>query len=82
MFGIDEDLRYRWSALLAGVGLGIAIVSLGWVATIVRVADTNFVSGVGSVFVMVAGVTIFATSRGTLGEFERNKIYGDIPENS
>ena len=80
VFGIDEGFRYRWSSLVAGFGLGIAIVSLGWVASIVRVADTNFVSGVGSVFVMAAGATIFATSRGTLGEFERNKIYGDIPE--
>ena len=80
VFGIDESLRYRWSALVAGLGLGIAIVSLGWVASIVRVADTNFVSGVGSVFVMVAGATIFATSRATLGEFERNKVYGDVGE--
>ncbi|WP_420626431.1 hypothetical protein [Candidatus Poriferisodalis sp.] len=47
-----------------------------------RVADTNLVSGVGSVFVMAAGVTLFAASRGTLSEFERNKIYGDIPANT
>ena len=80
VFGIDESLRYRWSALVAGLGLGIVIIALGWVASIVRVADTNFVSGIGSVFVLVAGATIFATSRATLGEFERNKIYGDIPE--
>ena len=80
VFGIDEGLRYRWSALVAGLGLGIAMVALGWVASIVRVADANFVTGVGSVFVMAAGATIFATSRGTLGEFDRNKVYGDIPE--
>ena len=82
LLGIDESFRYRWSTLVAGVGLGIAIVSIAWIVTIVRVADTNFVSGVGSVFVLTAGVTIFATSRGTLSEFERNKVYGDIPANS
>ena len=63
MLGIDELFRYRWSALVAGAGLGIALVALAWVVTIVRVADANFVSGVGIVFVMTAGVTLFATSR-------------------
>ena len=78
LFGIDEGFRYRWSALVGGIGMAIALVPLGWVATIVRVADTNFVSGVGAVFVLAAGGTIFATSRGTLAEFERNKRYDDI----
>ncbi len=79
LLGIDESLRYRWSAVVAGFGLGIAVVPLAWIITIVRVADTNFVSGVGAMFVLTAGVTLFAASRGTLSEFERNKIYGDIP---
>ena len=82
MLGIDELFRYRWSTLVAGAGLGIALVSLAWVLTIVRVADANFVSGVGLVFVMTAGVTLFATSKGTLSQFERNKVYGDIPSNT
>ena len=79
LLGIDESLRYRWSTIVAGLGLGVAVVPLAWIVTIVRVADTNFVSGVGAMFVLTAGVTLFATSRGTLSEFERNKIYGDIP---
>ena len=78
LFGIDEGLRYRWSALVAGVGLAMALVPLGWIVTIVRVAETNFVSGAGAVFALAAGATIFASSRGTLGEFERNKIYDDV----
>ncbi len=82
LLGIDETLRYRWSTVVAGLGLGIAVVPLAWIVTIVRVADTNFVSGVGAMFVLTAGVTVFATARGTLSEFERNKIYGDIPVNS
>ena len=79
LMGIDESLRYRWSALVAGVGLGSSVVALAWILTIVRVADENFVSGIGSVFILGAGFTMFSTSRGTLAEFERNKIYGDIP---
>ncbi|WP_419915470.1 ABC transporter permease [Candidatus Poriferisodalis sp.] len=82
LLGIDETFRYRWSTVVAGLGLGIAVVPLAWIVTIVRVADTNFVSGVGAMFVLTAGVTVFATARGTLSEFERNKIYGDIPVNS
>ena len=82
LLGIDESLRYRWSTVVAGLGLGIAVIPLAWIITIARVADTNFVSGVGAMFVLTAGVTLFATSRGTLSEFERNKIYGDIPVNT
>lgn len=79
LFGIDESLRYRWSALVGGIGIGSSVVALAWILTIVRVAEQNFVSGIGSVFVLAAGFTMFSTSRGTLAEFERNKIYGDIP---
>ena len=79
LFGIDESRRYRWSAFVAGIGIGISVIGLAWILTIVRVADENLVSGVGSVFVLTAGFTMFTASRGTLTEFERNKIYGDIP---
>ena len=80
VFGIDEVLRYRWGTLVAGVGLAIAVIPLSWIVTIVRVADPKFVSGVGAVFVMAAGGTIFASTLGTLSEFQRNKSYDDIPE--
>lgn len=80
--GIDETRRYRWSTLVGAAGAGITAVSLAWILSITRVADTNLVTGVGVALVMAAGVTIFATARGTLSEFERNKIYGDIPANT
>ncbi len=79
VFGIDEGLRYRWSTLVGAVGLVVALAPVGWIATIVRVAEINFVSGAGAVFALAAGGTIFASSRGTLAEFERNKSYDDIP---
>ena len=82
LFGIDEALRYRWSALVGGVGLAITMVPLGWIATIVRVAHVKFVAGVGAAFVLAAGGTIFASTRGTLAEFERNKSYDDIVQAS
>ena len=79
VFGFDEVLRYRWSALVGGLGLAIAMVPLCWIITISRVAHVKFVSGVGAAFVLAAGGTIFASTRGTLSEFERNKSYEDIP---
>ncbi len=79
VFGIDEVLRYRWSALVGGLGLAIAMVPLCWIITVSRVAHVKFVSGVGAAFVLAAGGTIFASTRGTLSEFERNKSYEDIP---
>ena len=79
VFGIDEGLRYRWSAVLGAVGLAIAVVPMGWTASIARVAETNFVTGVAVVVVLGAGATIFASSRGTLAEFERDKVYDEVP---
>lgn len=82
VFGIDESRRYRWSTVVGGVGLAIALAPAAWIASISRVAEVNFVSGVGAVIALAAGATIFASSRATLAEFERNKVYGDIPANA
>ncbi len=80
VFGIDEGLRYRWSAVVGAVGLAIALAPVGWIASLARVAEVNFVSGAGAAAVVAAGATVFASSRGTLAEFERNRSYEDIPE--
>ncbi len=80
LMGMDERFRYKWSVLVAGAGLGIALIPLAWILSLTRVADANLVSGIGSVFVLAAGVTLFAASRATLGEFERDKEYGDLPD--
>ena len=77
--GIDETRRYRWSALVGAAGAGIVALSVAFVLSLTRVADPEFVTGVGVALVMAAGVTVFATARRTLSEFERKKIYGDIP---
>ena len=80
VFGIDEGLRYRWSAVVGAVGMAIAFAPTAWIATIARVAEVNFVSGAGAVMALVAGVTVFASSRGTLAEFDRDKIFDDIAD--
>ena len=77
IFGIDEHRQWRWSAITAGVGAGIACVGLGWVFTLVRAADDNYLSGIGSFLVMVGGSVLVATAAPVLNEFRRSKVYAD-----
>ena len=61
-----------------GLGLGIAGFSLGFVATLVRVADPNYYSGVGAMFAMFVGSVLFAAGSGLVKGFERAKLYREI----
>ncbi|HCB34861.1 MAG TPA: hypothetical protein DEP66_01235 [Acidimicrobiaceae bacterium] len=78
VFGIEESRLYRWSAPVGGLGLGLAVIGGGWIMSLVRTADTNFVSGMGAVLVLLAGVVVFSTVKSTLSDFERNKQYQEI----
>ncbi len=80
VIGIDEHLRYRWTTVAMGVGTGIAMVGAAWIGSIARVADPNFVSGIGSVLVMAAGTMLLSTGVGTVGLFLRDKVYGEDAE--
>ena len=57
------------------LGVGVMLVSAGWIASLVRVSDPNFVSGPGSFLCLLAGFFLFASSRGVLREFRRTKVY-------
>lgn len=75
LFGRDERLRWRWSVAVAALGIGVMLVSAGWIGSLVRVSDPNLVSGPGSFLCLLAGFLLFATSRGVLREFRRTKVY-------
>ena len=60
---------------MCGLGLGLLLLGVAWVASISRVAETNLVSGVGVLFLLFAGVTTAASARGTLSEFDRKQVY-------
>ena len=71
----DEVFLYKWCSIVCGLGLGLLLLGIAWVASISRVAETNLVSGVGVLFLLFAGVTTAASARGTLSEFDRKQIY-------
>ncbi|MDE0643347.1 MAG: ABC transporter permease subunit [bacterium] len=75
LFGRDEQLRWRWSIGVAAVGVGVMLVAAGWISSLVRVSDPNFVSGPGAFLCLVAGFLFFASARGVLREFQRTKVY-------
>ena len=77
VFGRHEHRQWRWSAITAGIGAGVACVAFGWVFTHVRSADDNYVSGVGTFLAMMGGCVLVATAMTVLNEFRRAKEYSD-----
>ncbi len=70
-------MQWRWSAITAGIGFGIACIALAWIFTQVRSADANYVSGVGSFLSMAGGFFLLASVSPVLKEFRRSKVYED-----
>ncbi len=71
----DEIFLYKWCSLVCGLGLGLFLISVAWIGSISRVAETNLVAGVGALFLLFAGVTVAGSARGTLSEFDRKQVY-------
>ncbi len=78
VFGTDPMWLYRWNAITSGVGLGLAAIAGGWIFSLVRTADENFVSGVGVVFVLTAGGILFAVVNDRWAVFERQRQYAKL----
>ena len=75
VFGGGERRRWMWSVAVSAVGVGVLLASGGWIASLVRASDPNFVSGFGSFLCLLAGFFLFISSRGVLKEFRRSKVY-------
>ena len=75
VFGGGERRRWMWSVAVSAMGVGILLASAGWIASLVRASDSNFVSGPGSFLCLLAGFFLFISSRGVLKEFRRSKVY-------
>jgi glycine betaine/proline transport system permease protein len=75
--GGGEQLRWKASVFLAGIGLAMMAVPMGFILGMVRVADLGALSGVGAFVTLVAGFLLFSSGRGVVDEFRRRKIYAD-----
>lgn len=75
LFGGGERRRWLWSVAVSAVGVGVVLASGGWIASLVRSSDPNFVSGFGSFLCLLAGFFLFISSRGVLKEFRRSMVY-------
>ena len=75
LFGRDDRRRWRWSVAVSALGAGVMLVSAGWIVSLVRVSDPNFVSGPGAFLCLLAGFFLFASTRAVLREFQRAKVY-------
>ncbi len=79
VLGRNDHSEWVWSAVAAGLGLGTAGIAAGWIATLVRSADPNYVSGVGSFLTFLGGMFIVAAAGPVLKEFRRERVYDDLP---
>ena len=81
-FGGGEQRTWRWGAVTAGIGAGVACVGLAWIFTHVRSGHVKYVSGIGSFLTMVAGLLILASTMAVLKEFRRSRVYEDPLDSS
>lgn len=77
VFGTGEKRRWMWSVAMSALGVGVMVASAGWIVSLVRTSDPNYVSGPGSFLCLLAGFFLFITSRSVLKEFRRSTVYDD-----
>ena len=51
LLGGGDVRRWRWSAAVSALGVGVMLVAAGWIASLVRTSDPNYISGPGGVSV-------------------------------
>ena len=75
LFGGGERRRWMWSVAVSASGVGVMLASTGWIASLVRASDPNYVSGPGAFLCLLAGFLLFISTRGVLKEFRRSTVY-------
>ena len=78
LLGGGDVRRWRWSAAVSALGVGVMLVAAGWIASLVRTSDPNYISGPGAFLCLMAGFLILTSSRGVLREFRRTRVYAGI----
>lgn len=82
VFGGNEQSRWRWSTVTAGLGSAVACIAFAWIFTHVRSGDNLFLTGFGAFIALVSGLLILASTMAVLKEFRRSKVYGDPLDSS
>jgi glycine betaine/proline transport system permease protein len=77
LFGFGDRRQWVASTLVVGAGFGVLGLAVGWIGTLVRATDPNFVSGFGSFLAMLVGCVLVATSWKLVDGFERLRSYDD-----
>ena len=67
---------------MAGLGTGMLALATAFVISILRIADPNFVSGAGAFLYFAIGAILAATSRSTMAEFHRARVFAGEPQHS
>ena len=80
VFVSDERLKWVWSVVVAGAGIGVMLIGGTWIAALMRVSEYGFDSGAGAFLCFIAGFLLAVTSRGVLNEFERSKVFVEIDD--
>lgn len=75
--GFDDRRQWTASTLVVGAGFGVLGLSVGWIGSLVRATDPNFVSGFGSFLAMLVGCVLVATSWKLVDRFERLRSFDD-----
>ncbi len=77
VFGGNEQWRWRWSTVTAGLGSAVTCIAFAWILTHVRSGDAQFLTAFGAFVTLVSGLLILASTMAVLKEFRRSKVYGD-----
>jgi len=77
--GGGEQTRWKFSALMAGVGAMLMVIPMAFILGIVRVGTgSTTLGGIGAFLTFLAGFIVFASGRSVVNEFRRRKIYSDV----
>ncbi|MEM9564967.1 MAG: ABC transporter permease subunit [Actinomycetota bacterium] len=77
--GLDDRRQWLGGTLAMGIGVGVTMLSIGWVGSLARAGDPNYFSGVGAMIGGVAGVMLYVAGSSIVAGFERTKVYRDLP---
>ena len=81
VFGLPEQRRWHWGALMAGLSLAVISIPLAFTMSISRTGDTDYfndqnaLTGAGILLAMSGGFVLFSIGMSAMLHFARRKIY-------